>query len=413
MEMNDFDPLRAFVKEKTDLVEKSAWSYESDRNINIRQVVKAVLLVRERLSSRDPTLKSETLAWVGICLFLPALLEPLTDSSGQEDLFDLAGVEDWLVYLLDLINRVRIIQEVYHEQAKRSLGVAQHSQTWDNKRFEQHMIQLCSRLFNTQAEAVHQLLEEEVSACDSPLRRLVTELKKTSTICSETFHVLDDIELKERFAQQETHMNEPFLIQRQKWQKKETTRGCETSNEQSQGSSQLEEEQGSLDECLDTLHTTAYETAISQIPDPTPGTCRWVLQHPTFNKWLYGDTSSNILWVSANQGFGKSVFVKSLLEDKLHHRNSDITCYFMFDSKSADRRNVENAVSALLHQSCSQNRTLLMKANQAFRFHGANKPRSFIWLWELFISLVRSLHKGTVFCLLDALDVCDDYATKS
>ena len=54
-----------------------------------------------------------------------------------------------------------------------------------------------------------------------------------------------------------------------------------------------------------------YESHLSQVDDPVPGTCGWILQH---EKWIQFDSSltSSLLWITADAGCGKSVTAQDI-----------------------------------------------------------------------------------------------------
>ena len=396
-EMKGQTSFLAFVKERTSIIEEPAWFHESKKNAEVRQVVRAVLLMRENMNSERATTESEALVWVGICLFLPALLDPLIDAEGSEDTFDLAGVEDAVLYMTSLATELHVLQQMFSEQASHAPEDDQNDM----------MVQFCSHLFTAQSEAVLQLLIEKVPADNTPFRKLIPDLKKLEAACIES---IDNTSFKKRIAQQENRMGELFRVQRHRWQNATGTQEHSAPKIEAKKHSETRYELHSLEECLNSLHTSAYEAAKSRIPDGFPGTCVWVLQHPIYHSWFHSTTSSCVLCIYGRPGFGKSVLSRSLIDNELHSSESLVTCYYFFCSASANSQDAVDALSALLHQMCSQNSILLMKANEAFRRNGGRTKRSFSWLKDLLISLVQSLDNGKIICVLDALDECEEHS---
>jgi hypothetical protein len=83
------------------------------------------------------------------------------------------------------------------------------------------------------------------------------------------------------------------------------------------------------------FRTSNYESHRDRNPEPVNGTCQWLLQHPNYVKWRDSHLS-NLLWVSADPGCGKSVLARFLADDELKPTESRITCYFFFKDDHED-----------------------------------------------------------------------------
>jgi hypothetical protein len=95
-----------------------------------------------------------------------------------------------------------------------------------------------------------------------------------------------------------------------------------------------------------------------------PGTCEWFLADQRFRKWR-DSNSSNVLWVSAGPGCGKSVLSRSLIDEGHLNAAPTITitrsaieascspttiCYFFFKDGGDGRMDGAHALCAILHQ---------------------------------------------------------------
>ncbi|KAJ6095829.1 ankyrin [Penicillium sp. IBT 16267x] len=139
-------------------------------------------------------------------------------------------------------------------------------------------------------------------------------------------------------------------------------------------------------------------------PSRVKGTCRWFLDHPTFQKWRNSD-HDDLLWVSADSGCGKSVLSKALVDSELVHHGPATICYFFF-KRNEEQNNIETAVCALLHQICCNQQDLFQKhAKSAISQHGEGLKRDFGTLWHVWTSIAVASTKD-VICVLDALDEC-------
>lgn len=134
--------------------------------------------------------------------------------------------------------------------------------------------------------------------------------------------------------------------------------------------------------CLRMFRTSDYEKHKARNPDRVDGTCQWFLQHPKFHNWQQSKTS-NLLWVSADPGCGKSVLSKSLADQELLSTKSRKICYFFFKDDDIDQKSVTKALCALLHQLFSQNNALVKYAMPDFRHEGPNLPQLFSKLWSI------------------------------
>lgn len=160
---------------------------------------------------------------------------------------------------------------------------------------------------------------------------------------------------------------------------------------------------------LQSLFTSDYEASKARNPDRVPGTCQWFLQSEKYKKWKENH-SSDLLWVTADPGCGKSVLSKSIIANELQNTSSSTTCYFFFKDDSVDQRSITKAICALLHQYLCARKSpiLLQKATGVFRAHGPGMMESFHVLWSLLLEIAQDTAAGQIICVLDALDECGE-----
>ena len=152
-----------------------------------------------------------------------------------------------------------------------------------------------------------------------------------------------------------------------------------------------------------------YRDQLERTATRQPGTCKWFLKHPKFQKWR-GDAHSKLLWVSANPGCGKSVLSKCLVEENLAILDPQhaTICYFFFKDISPDSRSISKAISAILHQLFTKIPDLVEHAVPAFDENGDELPSMFSTLWEVLENAAADSRSGEVVCILDALDECEE-----
>jgi len=160
-------------------------------------------------------------------------------------------------------------------------------------------------------------------------------------------------------------------------------------------------------DCHQSLRTSDYESYKERNPDRVEGTCRWFLEHPHFQYWWKSKTS-NLLWVSADPGCGKSVLAKSLVAKELKSTKIHTTCYFFFKDDNVEQTSATNALCALLHQLFEQRKPLIKHAMSDFRSNGVYLHRLFERLWSILKEAAADAETGTVVCIIDALDECEE-----
>ncbi|KAH6964594.1 hypothetical protein DER45DRAFT_583327 [Fusarium avenaceum] len=159
---------------------------------------------------------------------------------------------------------------------------------------------------------------------------------------------------------------------------------------------------------LNRLSTCPYQSRKDRNPSAYRGTCEWFIAHREFHKWL-NSKSSNIIWVSADPGCGKSVLVKFLVDHIIHSTSLRSVSYFFFKDDFQDQKSIINALCCILKQILSQDRGLITD-DLLLRFEDSNGQwtlESFPELWQTFIQVIRDNPHKEFICLLDAIDECD------
>lgn len=164
---------------------------------------------------------------------------------------------------------------------------------------------------------------------------------------------------------------------------------------------------------LNRLSTCPYQSRKDRNPSAYRGTCEWFIAHQEFHQWL-NSKSSNIIWVSADPGCGKSVLVKFLVDHIIHSTSLRIVSYFFFKDDFQDQKSIINALCCILKQILSQDRGLITD-DLILRFEDSNGQwtlESFSELWQTLIQVIRDNPDKEFICLLDAIDECDTSGRK-
>ncbi|EEP79334.1 predicted protein [Uncinocarpus reesii 1704] len=153
-----------------------------------------------------------------------------------------------------------------------------------------------------------------------------------------------------------------------------------------------------------------YEDYKDFNPSRVPGTCEWFFGDDRFCKWRDSNTSS-LLWVSAGPGCGKSVLSRALIDEGRLPTNAakSTVCYFFFKDGDERRMTAASALSAILHQLLTQDRTGLIKlALPSHKNLGKDLAQNLSELWRILIDCSQSHDTGEIVCVLDALDECNE-----
>lgn len=160
--------------------------------------------------------------------------------------------------------------------------------------------------------------------------------------------------------------------------------------------------------CIRSLYLSDYATKLDDIPTREPETCTWVLGHRKYQEWLSLDSHS-LLWLSGNPGCGKTVISSFLIETLRAQLHSErIVAYFICDNKDMHFRTKEAILRFLLHQIMVANQSLARHAVDHYKHMENSMASSAATLWGIFENIIRDQQRPDIYCILDALDECED-----
>ncbi|KAH7233154.1 hypothetical protein BKA59DRAFT_487710 [Fusarium tricinctum] len=167
--------------------------------------------------------------------------------------------------------------------------------------------------------------------------------------------------------------------------------------------------------CLQELFVTDpsqdREDILDAKGDICQGTCEWILSTQEFKTWE--ENSPHLLWISAPPGMGKtflSIYLSKHFETMCKDQTDTAAIFFFCDNKIANRNTAVNILRGLLTQLVSHQKDLAnmimvewrQKSSQLFQ------DSSFNTLWKVFQDMVRESNFHTIYCIIDALDECED-----
>lgn len=134
----------------------------------------------------------------------------------------------------------------------------------------------------------------------------------------------------------------------------------------------------------------------------------WFLRHRRYIEWC-SSREQDALWLAAAPGLGKSVLVKTLVEEVLPREfPSSLVLYYFFE-RTRDEAQLATALCAILHQLfCSQQGESLFasEALPLIKQYGESLKTNVDKLWYLFALCIDKSAVTQTFCVLDAIDEC-------
>ncbi|KAG8527393.1 uncharacterized protein KY384_007545 [Bacidia gigantensis] len=328
---------------------------------------------------------------VGVCILLQ-----LSVRDSTQRLEFLKGLD----YVSYLIPRYAAIEETYLDR--------QETVLW--KEYKAAITRLYGLVLEYEARAACQLVKNTGTQLIRNMviaddwQTIIERLKTLNQTCEELRQTIDSNDQRTCAIRLdlllEEHDNKLAQLIRASERKDDLLLKEITSTRQEQREWRLTDDER---KCLQALRTSDYEEHKSRNPHRVAGTCQWFLQHPNFKSWVESE-SSNLLWVSADPGCGKSVLSRYLIEEVVPSCESRTTCYFFFKDDSTEQKTLSNALSALLHQLFSQNRKLLNHARLHFDREGLKLSQLSHTLWAVLTEAASDQEAGSIVCILDALD---------
>jgi hypothetical protein len=158
------------------------------------------------------------------------------------------------------------------------------------------------------------------------------------------------------------------------------------------------------------LHNSNYEAHKDRYPPAVPGTCQWLIRHDKYQHWRQKQ-SSDLLWLSADAGCGKSVLLSYLVDHLKSSENKiqvpEVVCYFFFKEDNSEQKDAVHAISAILHQLYTAQPWLLGQVTGQFLEEGKGALGSFNSLWKLLDTSTTNHSSRDVILVFDGLDECE------
>lgn len=401
--------MSALVQKKVKAMEDARWKFQlGDLTVEMKtqvdRIVKAILFAKDLVSPAVSAEPHAALAWAGVCMLLPLLLNPEIQKK---------ALVEGLDYISSLVIRFTTIERLYQQGHRPRSLLDQENFEELNRSFEAQLTKLYSKVLNYQAQVICQMGRHILIRNGRDILKLddwsilLDDIKKAEAACTGISQVVSSEKLEATLVGLSNkldvllHEHAQHYVDLQKTADHILT-GVEQSRKEQQQWHRTDEES----RCLQALCTSTYEDHKDRNPHRVPGTCLWFLKNQRFGDWLASD-SSDLLWVTADPGCGKSVLSRSLIDHELQSSPSRTTCYFFFKD-IGEQRSATNAISALLHQLCTQNHSFLQQIVHVYQSNGNTLSLSFAWLWKALLAATSCSEAGEIVCILDGLDECEE-----
>ncbi|CAH0053553.1 unnamed protein product [Clonostachys solani] len=194
--------------------------------------------------------------------------------------------------------------------------------------------------------------------------------------------------------------------------------GRHTSQDLSYTQKQEDEtHQAEKDACLRSLGFSRIDDRYHAIDAAHPGTCEWLFETPSFQRWWHRDEielNNGVLWIKGKPGAGKSTLMKHILhwcENPDHLKPKLIIRYFFNARGVSEEKSVLGMLRSMVNQLLTEDSTIFDNFFQIFRQRDANKQD---WVWEVapltnfILELAKNKAARPMVILIDALDECDE-----
>ncbi|KAM0278133.1 hypothetical protein ACHAQH_005331 [Verticillium albo-atrum] len=154
------------------------------------------------------------------------------------------------------------------------------------------------------------------------------------------------------------------------------------------------------------------------------GTCTWITQMKEYSDWMSTAALSPGLIVEGGPGKGKSmiaIFLTEHLEQltQTSEAGTESVIYFFCDNRNPKQNNALAVIRCLVWQLCRLRPHLLHHGIKELKARGRGHhllepPAAAVeTLWRIFLNMLRDERAGTVSCVIDGLDECDEDSISS
>lgn len=393
------DSLGKIVDLKMKEVEDQKLAMSVDVKACFTKAIKTVIFAKDFIGSAVSADPHASLAWAGISVFLPLLCRPEEQNEALVD-----GVDQ----ICSTMCRYTVYERVFVEsgaatqnralsddveQLRARLELKAVTMLGDIIEYQARVARYCSR--NT----MHRYFVDVVKGDD--WTQISLRIEKNDAVCSKLMDALDSEKYRRYSAEMILSLESIAATQSMLLSLVEA--GFQDRK--------VADDMRSERECLDALYKTNYESHKHAVDRRVEGTCLWFSTHPQYISWKE-NSSSDVLWLSADPGCGKTVISKYIVEEELATDSGPFVCYFFFRYGVPEQTSLSYAFCSMLHQFFRRYRHLIKHVLQPFMERGISITDSVESLFNILMKVASEPGVGEVVCIFDGLDECDEAVRK-
>ncbi|KAH8657321.1 hypothetical protein BGZ61DRAFT_404246 [Ilyonectria robusta] len=342
------DQLDVFVEEKTDEIEKGSWKIRfKDHEFLVKDLVEPVVSIvdwgKEYVGQAVKVSTPASLAWAGVCLLLPLLLNP-----SEQEASRIGGLDKIACIIRECSLREALYRSRYETPDNERIpsdSIAVH------KEYRESIKVLYSQIISFQASYVCFLSEHNTAV------QLIQDMVKWEDWDS----MIEDITAKNENLKS---LDEKWqgLSQEEEWKamtkhhQENLTKldAIHAEMERFSGLLRAAEDHQERKELLIWLQQAVtpsvhYDAAVEKRRKHSTGT--WFLQSDKFREWE--SASNSLLWVIGKAGAGKSVLSSTIIQHLTETYEEDpyiAVVYFYISANDKATRSVNNLTRSLVTQ---------------------------------------------------------------
>lgn len=135
---------------------------------------------------------------------------------------------------------------------------------------------------------------------------------------------------------------------------------------------------------------------------------RWVLENPDFKRWR-DDPESQLLWVKADPGKGKTMLLCGIIDDLQKTNAAHHPVYFFCQATDSRINSATAVLRGLLYMLVDQQRSLISHVREEYDRKGEKlfmDGNAWVAMKEIFTKILNDTKLGETYLIIDALDEC-------
>ncbi|KAH7302809.1 hypothetical protein B0I35DRAFT_384701, partial [Stachybotrys elegans] len=380
--------MQQLVQEGLDRTQKAA---SIKRGID--EGLQAVQAVREIVDKAVHAAPEAAVAWVGVCLGLEILSNPVTESrDNRKGIVYVLSRMEWYWNLVALL-----LDENKAEQSSAGLRV----------QLEKHVVQLYEKLLSYQIQSICLYHRNWAAVIGRDMLKIDDWAGQLSEIQEAEAAVQRDME------QYNTEESKIYLqalavaAQSQEAKLQDIHSAIEDQTRQQEKRYQDDK----YDECMQDLHVTDPRKDKKRIQDTKGGllrdSYRWILDHADFQRFR-DDPQSRLLWIKGDPGKGKTMLLCGII-DELEKGPNNLLAYFFCQATEAQLSNAASVLRGLIYLLILQQPSLISHVRSKHDVTGEKLFQGInVWvsLVEIFTDMLKDPTLKDAVLIVDALDEC-------